>query len=261
MSHGRLRFATAALVSALWAANAAPHAQEMSACSTAVASAPDINASALFDGAISCSQEGRPEDTNFLMIIGQIRAISDLAIFTPLDDGSSEKAAALYGRLYYHFGGLGFDEFYRTPANVAALEARVRGAGLHLTPDYDPGWSYRPSSKTDVYSDVLSNGLEQRIWQMRNMALKLQDDEYYEAHQAITQLQRENPTFREGTPASEELSRLMVRMEAAARDIPELPPPEDTIPYARLNEQDPELAERQVAIGFNGCAGHVHFSI
>jgi hypothetical protein len=33
-----------------------------------------------------------------------------------------------------------------------------------------------------------------------------------------------------------------------------LPQPEDTIPYARLNEQDPDLAERQLATGFNGPA-------
>ena len=188
------------------------------------------------------------------MILGQIRGLSDLTILAPLDDENSERASRLYIQLYYNFGGLGFDEFYRTPTNVSALEDRIRNTDLRLTSDYDPGWSYRPSSKTGIYSEILSNAREQRIWQMRNMALKLQDDEYYEAYRALAELQRDNPVLQEGTPAFEEHSRLMARMRDAARDIPELPQPEDTIPYARLNEQDPELAERQVAMGFNGPA-------
>jgi hypothetical protein len=224
----------------------------MSACSTAVASASGINVPALFEGAVSCSEEGRQEDTNFLMILGQIRALSDLTILTPLDDESSKRASELYIQLYYDFGGLGFDEFYRTPSNVSTLEGRVRNVDLRLTADYDPGWVYRRSSKTDIYPDVISNAREQRIWQMRNMALKLQDDEYYEAHRALAELERANPVLQEGTPAFEEHARLTARMRDAAMDIPELPQPEDTTPYARLNQQDPDLAERQVAMGFNG---------
>src|SRR5262249_54088641 len=130
---------------------------EESACSTAVASASEINAPALLEGAVSCSREGRQEDTNFLMILGQIRALSDLTIFTPLDDENSERAGRLYTQVYYKFGGLGFDEVYRAPANVSALEERIRNADLRLTNDYDPGWSYRPSSKKEIYSQILSN--------------------------------------------------------------------------------------------------------
>lgn len=223
-------------------------------CSKAVASASETNAMALFQGAVACGQEGRKDDTNFLMILGQIRAVADMAIFAPLDEENSEKVGQLYAQLFYRFGGLGFPEVYRSPENVTALEKRLRDANLQLTKAYDPGWSYRASSKTDVYAQVLSNALEHRLWQMRNMALKLQNDEYYEASRAHDELQRRNPVFREGTPAYEESIRLTRRMEEAAKDIPELPEPQDTLPYARLNEQDPELARRQVAVGFNGPA-------
>ena len=95
---------------------------------------------------------------------------------------------------------------------MSALEQRIRNADLRLTNDYDPGWSYRPSSKTDIYSQILSHTREVRIWQMRNMALNLQNDEYYEASKAMAELQRHNRVFREGTPAYEESSRLMARM-------------------------------------------------
>lgn len=225
---------------------------ESSACSSVVASVSDVNALELFEGAVACSRESRQEDTNFLMIVGQIRAISDLTILTPLDDENSQRASELYMQLYYNFGGLGFDELYRAPANVSALEERVRQTDLSFASGYNPGWEYRPSSKTDIYSAIASNAREQRLWQMRNMALKLQDDEYYEVHLALAELQRENPVFHEGTPPYEEHSRLMARLRDAAADIPELPQPEDTTPYARLNEQDPELSQRQVMTGFNG---------
>jgi hypothetical protein len=224
------------------------------ACASAVRSAATLNGSALFAGATSCAQAERREDTNFLILMGQIRALSDLTILTPSDEESTTRASQLYAQIYYQFGGLGFDEIYRTAAGVSALEQRVRAVNIAFAPGYDPGWTYRSSSKTDIYDAIVANTREQRLWQMRSMAVRLQDDEYYAAHQALGELQRANPTFQEGTPAYEELGRLNARMEAAARDIPELPPPEDTTPYARLNEPDPEMVTRQVASGFNGPA-------
>jgi hypothetical protein len=224
------------------------------ACANAVRSAATLNGSALFAGATSCAQAERKEDANFLILVGQVRAMSDLTILTPSDEENATRASQLYGQIYYQFGGLGFDDIYRTAAGVSTLEQRVRAVNIAFAPGYDPGWTYRTSSKIDIYDAIVANTREQRLWQMRSMALRLQDDEYYAAHQALGELQRANRVFQEGTPASEELQRLNARMEEAARDIPELPPPEDTTPYARLNEPDPEMMTRQVAAGFNGPA-------
>jgi hypothetical protein len=224
------------------------------ACENAIRLAETLNGAALFAGAASCGQVQRKEDANILVLVGQIRALSDLTILTPSDEESTARAGELYTQIYYQYGGLGFDEVYRSAASVSALEQRVRAVSITLAPGYNPGWSYRPSSKVDIYDAIVANTREQRLWQMRSMALRLQDDEYYAAHQALAELQRANPTFREGTPAYDELGRLNARMEAAARDIPELPPPEDTTPYGRLNEPDPDMMARQVAAGFNGPA-------
>jgi len=236
------------------ASSAAQDQAPAEACASAVSSAATLNGSALFAGATSCAQAERKEDANFLILVGQIRAMADLAILTPSDEESATIAAQLYEQIYYQFGGLGFDEVYRVPAGVSALEQRVRAVNIAFAPGYDPGWTYRSSSKTDIYDAIVANTREQRLWQMRSMALHLQDDEYYAAHQALGELQRANRVFQEGTPAYEELQRLNARMEEAAQDIPELPPPEDTTPYARLNEPDPEMMTRQVAAGFNGPA-------
>jgi hypothetical protein len=223
-----------------------------SACSIAVATASDINAFKLFEGVNSCSGEGRQADTNFLMILGQLRAMADLAILKPLDEPNATRPGELYLQVLYKFGGLGFDDFYRTPANVSELEKRIRSTGLSFKAGYDPGWAYLPSSKTDIYPHIISNTLERRLWQMRSVALKLQNDDYYKAHQALTEFQKKNPVLEQGTAAFKEHSRLMAQMQNAVKDIPELPEPKDTLPHERLNEQDPELAEKQVAMGFNG---------
>jgi hypothetical protein len=252
--------AMAALITLAGCAMTAPGAARETAqtpaeiCATAVRSAATLNGSALFAGATTCAQTERKEDANFLILLGQIRALSDLTILTPSDEESTTRAGQLYAQIYYQFGGLGFDEVYRTAAGVSALEQRVRAVNITFAPGYDPGWAYRSSSKIDIYDAIVTNTREQRLWQMRSMALRLQDEEYYAAHQALGELQRANPTFQEGTPAYEELGRLNARMEAAARGIPELPPPEDTTPYARLNEPDADLMTRQVASGFNGPA-------
>jgi hypothetical protein len=235
-------------------ANAADEQSNASACSAAIASASDINAFALFEGVISCSEEGRQADTNLLMILGQVRATADMGILKPLDDENGKRPGELYLQLFYKFGGLGFDEFYRTQANVSDLEKRIRNADLSFKPNYNPGWAYGPSSKTDIYSQIASNAREQRIWQMRNAALKLKNDEYYEVKRALAELRKTNPILKVGTPAFKEHSKLAARLQKIAKGIPELPRPEDTTPYARLNEQDPEVAEHQVAIGFNGPA-------
>lgn len=244
--------AAAALV---WCIAAGPGvAQQTDACATAVQSAATANGAALFTGATACAQADRQEDANFLILVGQIRSMSDLTILTPTDEQSQGRAGELYGQIYYQFGGLGFDEVYRTAASVSALERRVRDVNIAFAPGYDPGWTYRSSSKIDIYDAIVANTREQRLWQMRSMASRLQDDNYYAAYQALAELQRANRVFQEGTPAYDELGRLNTRMEAAARNIPELPQPEDTTPYARLNEPDPEMMARQVAAGFNGPA-------
>jgi hypothetical protein len=76
-----------------------------SACTTAIASASQINGFALFEGSIACAQEGRQKDANFLIILGQIRAMTDLSILSPADDQNTAKAGQLYSQLYYQFGG------------------------------------------------------------------------------------------------------------------------------------------------------------
>jgi hypothetical protein len=222
-------------------------------CARAVAAASRLNAFDLLRGSTACQQDERQEDTNFLLILGQIRAVSDLAIFMPVEERSTSKAGELYILLISKFGGNGFDEFYRTPSNMDGLEKRVRDTDMRLTQDYDPGWAYKPSSKTDIYAQMLADTRENNLWKMRYVALKIQNDEFYQAYREFIDLHKKNQVIREGTPVFEQHKRLLARMNHAESAIPRPPPPpKPTIPISRFNEQDPELAKRQVAMGFNG---------
>lgn len=257
MKHRPIAAAIVSLLSVLGLAwGAGPLAAEAStlSCDDALLAAAQSNSLALLQGAATCAEQSRKQDANFLMIVGQIRATADLTILKPTDEANAAKAGELYNQLYYYFGGLGFDEVYRASAGVTAIEARVRSLDLALASGYDPGWAYGTSSKTDIYAAILSNERERWLWQMRSYALKLQDDAYFEAQQALNELQRANPTLQQGTPAYDKYLKLSEALAEASKRIAELPPPPDTTPYARLYEQDPELAARQVATGFNGPA-------
>jgi len=251
---------TTALISALLIASNVMPASSLAAsaptkCDEAVAIIDLLNAPALFAGATACAAEGRKADANFLIIAGQLRAMADLTILEPIDEENRDKAAALYSLIFYRFGGLGFDEVYRVPADVTALEEQLRAFVPVLSATYDPGWVYQSSSKVDIYSAVLESERQRRLWQMRNRALKLQDDEYFAIHQSLQDLLRDNPTVMIGTAAYDRYEELNGELEAAAARIAMLPPPpEDTGFRERLNEQSPELAAQQVAAGFNGPA-------
>lgn len=228
--------------------------QNTSECGAAIKAYSDLNANGLFNAFLTCAQSEDYEDANVMIMLGQIRAMADMTILTPIDDQSSKKVSDLYSQLFYRFGGLGFDEVYRDPQNVDRLASRIEDAFLNYASDYDPGWSYKQSSKFDIYDEVVSNTKRQRIWQMRNFALLIQDDAYFEAHLAHADLQRKNPVFEKGTPAYEESARLNALMREASSNIEQLPQPEDKTPYERLNEPDPDAKFKQLAFGFNGPA-------
>lgn len=192
-------------------------------CSSAVAAAAEINAIELFKGAVTCAREENVADGHFLLILGQIRGMSDMTILEPLNEADAQTVGELYSAIFYQFGGLGSPNFYRTPANAEMLEQRLRETDLTFFDDYDPGWRFKPTSNIDSYAQHITDTREKRIMEMRRHALLWQNDEYFELSQARDQLQRENPTFQTGTPAYDEFLRLTTEMDEIADSISQPP--------------------------------------
>ncbi|MCW5713647.1 MAG: hypothetical protein KIT43_03920 [Bauldia sp.] len=138
------------------------------ACSLAISSVAELNPSGLLEGALVCAAADRPADANYLLIIGQIRSYSDVSSFDPLMGEDPEYRAALELAILLFRHLFGSEEFYRSPANVDALEQRVRDTDLLLTADYDPGWIYRASIDAEEYSRIIGRSRESRIAAMRD---------------------------------------------------------------------------------------------
>lgn len=228
-----------------------PVADSPSECARLAAAAGTQNSKALFEAIGVCVEEEQKEEANYLLMVAQIRAMADIGALTPADE-RDPVLIELAGLIYSGMGGLGYDEVYRDPAAVDRLAGRVEATQIGFTSGYDPGWAYKPDSKIDIYDAIAAAARQQRIWQMRNFALLMQNDAYYEAHLAHSELMRQHDVFAEGTPEYEESLRLSALKSEAAASVVQLPPPQIELPYARLNEPDPDAQFRQIATGFNG---------
>jgi hypothetical protein len=230
-------------------------AAETKTCDVFVKTAADLNGHEVFNAVTVCAAAGQKEDTNFLMLLGQIKSMTDMTIYKPANEDEAEKVTDLYGKIYYPFSGLGFDEVYREPKKVEHIISRIESINLKFNNDYNPGWDYKLSSPTDVFNDVLAVTKLQRIWQMQNFALRVQNDTYFEAYLQEQALRAENPIYEQDTPVYKEYQRLTKIMRDASSEIEQLPKPKGDISravYRRLNAPDPDAEFVQVGSGFNG---------
>lgn len=223
--------------------------QSTHACAPPSASYNDLNARQFFDAYVVCSRSGESKNAALMIVLGQIRALSDMTVLTPVDETDQQKIAKLYSDFFYKFGGLGDDELYRNAETVEALISAIQDVSLVYRAGYDPGWKYKGTSKTDIYDQVADYKKRYRVWQIRNFALLLQHDVYYAAYRAVSELPR---TLQQGTPEYDESQLLQKIMHEVEAGIEKLPAPEDTTPYERLYEPDPDASFRQIGRGFNG---------
>lgn len=263
----RARTIAAVLAATTALAWPAPGALQPSDCDAALAAATGLNSIALLDRITACTDEDRIGDANYLFALAQMRGTADLFLFKPVNE-LDEAVYEVSLWLYYSSSSVGFDEFYRSPEDVAALEQRIRSTDLTLDNGYDPGWAYRPSTKLDLYPDLIAEIREQHLWTRAYVALLMQDDEYYAAFTARLDLMEQNRDpgapentdalvnlrqgLEPGTAAYEEYFRILDRQREAAANVPEPPqPPENHELWARLNEPEPSEEVMTLAVGFN----------
>jgi len=226
-------------------------AEQETECLSYKKSSSTMNATQLFDAATVCWAEGEKDLSAYFQILGQIRAITDMALYTPQEQDKG-KVTNLYSKLYYQFGGTGDDLIFRSAARYNALISQIENTSLSNENGYSPGWQYKPNSKTNLYSLFLNSTKKQRLWQLESFQILLSNDTYFEAHIAASQLRAKNQTFRAGTEVYEEYQKLNEIMRLASLDIEKLPPPEDNAPYHLLVEIDPDANFVQLDTNYNG---------
>ena len=230
--------------------------EAMDDCNAAMSNAASLNANELWKGATSCGNVGDMSRGTFLLLAGQIRAMTDMSVLDPATDWDEGKVGDLYGVLYYRAGGSGDDELLRDRERTANLFRELRGWNPALAETYDPGWSYKSNVDVEYYANMIACQRELRIVKLEWYAGLVRNDGYYEAQKELEEFVAANPDAM--TVGSEEHAKrqeIAARMNAHSSDAPPMSsrtPPECEFALATQYEPDPDADFWQLYSGGNG---------
>lgn len=171
----------------------------------------------LFDSATSCDDLERAVLT---MLIGQVRAQTDMAVFPAATEADENIMGELAMRLYYHMGGSGPDSVYRDEALYRQIVADLdQWSPGDLLP-YEPGWAYSSAPSYAGYFASIEAGKRNRLAQLEWYFGLVSNDEYYDLKvQADEILRRNNNQLVAGTADAIEYGKLADRMNAVKAKI------------------------------------------
>tara|TARA_B100000446_G_scaffold58129_1_gene54118 strand:- start:294 stop:1460 length:1167 start_codon:yes stop_codon:yes gene_type:complete len=250
----RLNFRPQFVAILLWSISSQVLASEKSiTCIDAINSAEELNAYDLWSGASDCSKSNLKRETNFLLIAGQIRAMSDMGVLEPVSDEEGVKAGDLYGALYYKSGGSGFDEIYRDAIEFGQLFRDLESWTAKLRKKYNPGWEYKANIDPTYYDQMTICQKKLRISKLKWYSSLVQNDEYYEMSTQLSKLQADNPgAFQVGTDAYKQYQRISSKINSVSSKIskPKVNPKE--CDFIKPFTPDPNASFKQIYKGYNG---------
>lgn len=226
-------------------------------CSEAIKNAEQLNADDLWDGAIVCAESDLKHESSFLLIAGQIRAMTDMSLLQPISDEEGVKASNLYGNLYYPFGGSGFDEINSDSTKFKRLSNQLESWTANLNKEYNPGWQYKIDFKPTYYDQMIECQKRIRIDKLSWYASLAQNDKYHQLDLQLNEILDDNGgLLKEGTDAYIQHERLLSEMNEIPSNspIPNGKPKEcDFIePFKPNLDLDPNAIFKQVYTGYNG---------
>ncbi len=222
-------------------------------CDAAASRSTSSNALELWNGASSCATSGDMTRATFLLLAGQIRGMTDIAVLNPATDEDKIKIGEFYGVLYYQAGGSGDDELLQDQERTSNLIRELRAWNPALTDTYDPGWAYKSNVDIDYYTNMIACQKEVRIDKLEWYSRLLRNDDYYEAKQDLQKFQSDNPgTMTVGTEEHDTFQEIFARMNSHSSDVPmpsQLPP---ECEFAKHYEPDQNADFKQLFTGSNG---------
>lgn len=230
-----------------------------------------LNAPDLLRAALACEAVNLPIEASFLLVVGQVRAMADMALTVPASRADSDAQISLYGLLYARLGGPGSEEVLRNSASLGELLRNFDAWSPTYGIGYDPGWATRRRSDESEYRLGIEEAKASRRRQLVEVARLYSDESYYALHRRFRELMaRNNHVVRNGTPDGELFESLSRQMHersvalgvAAAQSRPEAASEEraapadsraaDEIVFAgddATSRRCAELAERQAIAG------------
>ena len=204
---------------------------DLIACENSMENANILNSYELWEGASYCSKVKEIFNSTFLLLTGQIRAMTDMSILVASTDEEEIKVSELYGMIYYKTGGSGFDELYRDEVKKNKLFNSLLSWSATVSETYSPGWKYKHNFSNKKYEQMLACQKATRIDKLNWYSSLIQNDEYYNASNELNAFMlKYGNTVTSGTETAKERCLIMSRMRDASAGI--------TKPSSRLKECD-----------------------
>ena len=212
-------------------------------CRRAIEQSALLNGGELFEAAEACARVEEADDAVFLMLVGQVRALTDMSLLEPASVADQTTVGELYGALYYKYGGSGPDELFRNAVRATAMFERLGTWRPDFSEHYSPGWRYRSPSGGDVYQLMADHSMDVRLAKLERYRNLLEDDRYYAVHRERQELlARNNNRIVAGTDDADRIGELDELADAISGSIPLVPvpePPRELLLYTAPNAGAP----------------------
>lgn len=227
---------------------------ELVPCDSALGNAERLNGPQLFRSAGDCAKQGRPDDTVYLQIAGQIRSQTDMFLLQPRTDQDEVAVSELAYDFYFRLGGTGPRQVYSDRVAANRLFQRLEAWHPLLLPDYDPGWAFRKSDRHALYGAVAEEAKQFRLAQLKDYAALVADPHYAALEAEIDVIQARHPQGL--TPDSEDYARSKAILEELNRIAANRAPHKKALAEGQsvIASLPPDLEEgvAQIFAGFNG---------
>ena len=171
-------------------------------CISQFEKAATSNGPDLIYGGWVCEKAGKYDESSFLLMAGQLRAMTDVLLLPPATKADDQSLMDLYGMLYAGGGVSGIkDEVLREPLPRQRFLKSFENWMPAYGPTYDPGWNARKRPDAAKYQATVAEG-KAGLREYFERAIRLvSDDQYYSAHRQYIQLLKQSPDgIKPGTP-------------------------------------------------------------
>ena len=222
-------------------------------CRRAIEQSTSLNGPQLFRAAEACARDEQSDDTVFLLLAGQVRALTDMSLLAPRSEPDEDAAAELYGALYYKYGGSGPDELFRNADRATAMFERLRTWQPAFSESYTPGWRYKPPVESDRYHLMVDYSIRSRLAKLETYKNLIEDDRYYAVHRERQEiLDRNDNRIVADTDDADRIGELDQIAATIARSIPRVPEPPLPKELRPDYGPNPNAQFEQLHAGFNG---------
>ncbi|NNM13673.1 MAG: hypothetical protein HKO58_05070 [Gammaproteobacteria bacterium] len=182
-------------------------------CVEAMQESETLNARDLWEAAGKCIKVNNSYAMTFLLLSGQIRAMTDMALLKPVSETEEDKMGELAIMLYYQTGGSGDMEIYRSKEKSAKLFEQLAKWSPELTSSYMPGWNYKDIQDSGRYMQMLACQRAIRVEKLKVYASLVSDDEYYFTSKEFDAFRKANPgPYTQGTESYKKMTYYSKRM-------------------------------------------------